>query len=502
MLVDSHCHLDFPDFADELDARGRARARRPASAASSRSRPGCAGYAELLAIAERFPDVFCSVGTHPHHAHEELDVAAADLVARTRHPKVVAIGEAGLDYHYDNSPRAAQEQGFRAPHRGRARDRPAAGDPLARRRRRHGARSCDEETGKGAFPAVLHCFTGGRELACAGDRARPLRLVHRHPDVQEIRRAARHRRRRCRPTASWSRPTRPISRPARYRGKRNEPAYVVETAKVLAEVRGVSLDEIARQTTENFFRLFRKVPRPACGRRMTLTFTILGCGSSGGVPRPALGWGACDPNNPKNRRRRSSLLVERRGAGGPHPRPGRHLARPARAAARRRRRLARRRALHPRARRPHPRHRRSARAVHAQAPARRRLCSTSRPRELLRRALRLLLRDAARQRLSADPDRAPDRRRPAGDDRRARAARSPLLPYPAGARRHPLARLPLRRPRLFLRPERPAGRERWRRSPASTSGSSTRCATRRTRATSASPTRWPGSSASSRGARS
>ena len=84
----------------------------------------------------------------------------------------------------------------------------------------------------------------------------------------------------------------------------------VEIAKVLAETRGVSLEEISRQTTENFFRLFSKVPASE-SRGMTLTLTILGCGSSAGVPRPALGWGACDPNNPKNRRRRCSLLVER-----------------------------------------------------------------------------------------------------------------------------------------------------------------------------------------------
>src|SRR5262249_28739164 len=112
MLVDSHCHLDFPDFADELDAVvARARAAGIGRIVTISTR--VARHDGLIAIAERFPDVFCSVGTHPHNAHEELDVTAVDLVARARHPKVVAIGEAGLDYHYDFSPRDAQERGFR-----------------------------------------------------------------------------------------------------------------------------------------------------------------------------------------------------------------------------------------------------------------------------------------------------------------------------------------------------------------------------------------------------
>src|SRR6185312_4187503 len=113
MLVDSHCHLDFPDFKDELDgvvARAKASGIGRMVTISTRVRR----QGDLIAIAERFPEVFCSVGTHPHHAHEELDIGSGELVERTRHPKVVAIGEAGLDYHYDNAPRDAQEQGFRA----------------------------------------------------------------------------------------------------------------------------------------------------------------------------------------------------------------------------------------------------------------------------------------------------------------------------------------------------------------------------------------------------
>ena len=120
--------------------------------------------AELLAISERFPDVFCSIGTHPHHAHEELHIDSAALIELTRHPKVVAIGEAGLDYHYDNSPRDAQERGFRA-HIAAARE---TGLPLvihAREADDDVAKILREETAKGAFPAVLHCYTGSVEFA-------------------------------------------------------------------------------------------------------------------------------------------------------------------------------------------------------------------------------------------------------------------------------------------------------------------------------------------------
>src|ERR1700721_2374652 len=112
MLVDSHCHLDFPDFASEVDAivmRARGAGLSRLVTISTRVRR----FAGVLAIAERFPDVYCSVGTHPHYAHEELDITIEELIARTQHPKVVAIGEAGLDYHYTFSPRDAQMQGLR-----------------------------------------------------------------------------------------------------------------------------------------------------------------------------------------------------------------------------------------------------------------------------------------------------------------------------------------------------------------------------------------------------
>ncbi len=111
MLVDSHCHLDFPDFAADIDgivdrARAAGIGRMVTISTRIRRQP------ELIAIAERFPDVFCSIGTHPHHAHEELDIGTADIVAQTRNANVVAIGEAGLDYFYDNSPRTRRSAAF------------------------------------------------------------------------------------------------------------------------------------------------------------------------------------------------------------------------------------------------------------------------------------------------------------------------------------------------------------------------------------------------------
>jgi TatD DNase family protein len=260
MLIDSHCHLDFPDFTAELDAVvARARAAGIGRMVTISTRVH--RHHEVLAIAERFADVFCSVGTHPHYAHEELDVSAADLVARTRNPKVVALGEAGLDYHYDNSPREAQQRGFRT-HIAAARE---TGLPLVIHSREADddtAHILEEESGKGAFPAVLHCFTGGRELA---QRAVALGHFISFTGILTFKNSAA-----LRDIAAALPADRilvetdaPYLAPRRYRGKRNEPAYVVETANVLAEVRRVSFDEIARQTTANFFRLFAKVPRPA-----------------------------------------------------------------------------------------------------------------------------------------------------------------------------------------------------------------------------------------------
>ncbi|RWH08990.1 TatD family hydrolase, partial [Mesorhizobium sp.] len=166
MLVDSHCHLDFPDFAEEraaIVARALAAGIGRMVTISTRVKR----FQQTIEIAKSFSEVYCSVGTHPHNAAEELDVTAEELVRLSDHPKVVAIGEAGLDYFYDRAPREAQAQGFRT-HIAAARrtglplvihSRDADGDMAA---------ILEEETGKGAFPFILHCFSSGRRLAEVG----------------------------------------------------------------------------------------------------------------------------------------------------------------------------------------------------------------------------------------------------------------------------------------------------------------------------------------------
>lgn len=259
MLVDSHCHLDFPDFADDLDAivkRAETAGVGRIVTISTRVRK----LDGLLAITARFPNVYCSVGTHPHNADEEDGITADELIALTKHPKVVALGEAGLDNHYTDGSPAAQERGFRA-HIAAAR---ATGLPLVIHTREADQRCgeiLDEEIAKGPFKAVLHCYTGGRDLAM---KAVALGLsisftgILTFKNSQSIRDIAAE----LPADRIMVETDAPYLAPGKFRGKRNEPSFVTETARVLAETRGVSVDEIARQTTENFFRLFDKVPRP------------------------------------------------------------------------------------------------------------------------------------------------------------------------------------------------------------------------------------------------
>ncbi len=258
MLVDSHCHLDFPDFADDLDgivARAAAAGVSRMVTISTRVRRLDA----LLKIAYRYPNVFCTVGTHPHQADEEDGITSDELIALTQHPKVVALGEAGLDYFYAHGSREAQERGFRA-HIAAAR---ATDLPLVIHTREADddcARILTDEMGKGAFRAVLHCYTGGRDLALT---AIELGCYIGFTGILTFKKSLELRDLAAELPADriLVETDAPFLAPGKNRGKRNEPAFVVETARVLAETRGVSFDDIAQQTTENFFRLFSKVPR-------------------------------------------------------------------------------------------------------------------------------------------------------------------------------------------------------------------------------------------------
>lgn len=260
MLIDHHCHIDRPEFAKDLDgvvARAHAAGVGLMVNISTRIRK----FDHLISIVERFPTVYGTVGTHPHYAHEELDISTAEIVRLAQHPKIVGIGEAGLDYFYKHSTPEAQEQGFRN-HIAAARE---TGLPLeihTREADQDTLRILEDEHAKGKFPAILHCYTGGPELA---RRAVELGIYvsftgvvtfKKSDELRDIARAVPLDRLLVETDA-------PYLAPEPYRGKTNEPAYVVHTAAALAKARGIPASELARATTDNFFRLFTKVKRPS-----------------------------------------------------------------------------------------------------------------------------------------------------------------------------------------------------------------------------------------------
>ncbi len=256
MLVDSHCHLDFPDFADELD--------------DVVARAGAAGvgvmvtigtrldqFDRVLAVAERFENVYCTVGVHPHEAAGQGLTDPDILIRCAEHPKVVGIGETGLDYFYDHSPRDAQRQSFRV-HIAAARE---TGLPLivhSRDADDEMAAILAEEMRAGAFTGVMHCFSSSQQLA---EKTIELRMYVSLSGIVTFKKADD-----LRALAS----TLPLDRllvetdapylaPVPHRGKRNEPSFVVHTASQLAAIKGLKAEEIASVTTDNFFALFRSV---------------------------------------------------------------------------------------------------------------------------------------------------------------------------------------------------------------------------------------------------
>ncbi|MBN9361527.1 MULTISPECIES: TatD family hydrolase [unclassified Devosia] len=255
MLIDSHCHLDFPELAaDRAGVLARARAAGIEGMVTISTR--VKRFDEIKAIAEENAEVWCSVGTHPHHADEELDIFTEDLVRLSAHPKCVAIGEAGLDYFYDNAPKAAQETGLRR-HIAASR---LTGLPLvihSRSADAHMGAVLSDEVGQGAFPFVLHCFTGGADLArqalALGGYISFSGIIT-FKNAEEIREVAKFV-----PADRYLVETdAPYLAPVPHRGGTNEPSYVAHTAAKVAEVRGISLEQLGAETTDNFFRLFSK----------------------------------------------------------------------------------------------------------------------------------------------------------------------------------------------------------------------------------------------------
>ena len=254
-VVDSHCHLDFEGMEENLPAvlkRAEEAGVDRMVSISSRVRK----FDNLLRIANENSNVFCTVGTHPHNAHEELDVTSDDLVRLAVAEKCVGIGEVGLDYHYDLSPRDAQAQGFRV-HIDAAR---RTGLPLvihSREAEDDTISILQEEMEKGRFTPLLHCFTSHRRLADAavnmgGYVSFSGILTYKTAENLRETAAALPIDRIIVETDS------PYLAPIPYRGKSNEPAFVVKTLETLAKTRNLPVEEMARITTENFYRLFSK----------------------------------------------------------------------------------------------------------------------------------------------------------------------------------------------------------------------------------------------------
>lgn len=259
MLVDSHCHLNFPDFVEDLDAV-IARAQEQGVGVMQTICTKMHEFEGVLAIAEQYPHIYCSVGVHPHEADHEPMVTTEELLQKTQHHKVIGIGETGLDFFYEHSPRREQEESFRR-HIAACREsrlplivhtRDADDDTI---------RIMQDEMRQGDYPGLIHCFSSGQYMADAAlemgfyisvsgiatfKKAQALRDVLKTVPLERM----------LVETDS------PYLAPMPHRGKRNEPSYVVETNKVLAELKEVDAEICAKVTTDNFFSLFTKAKRP------------------------------------------------------------------------------------------------------------------------------------------------------------------------------------------------------------------------------------------------
>lgn len=255
MLIDSHCHLNYKGLVEDQAAvldRARARGVTGMLCISTRERE----WSEVIAVAEREPDVWASVGIHPHEADEHPDIDAAKLIAATHHPKVIGIGETGLDYYYDHSDREQQKTSFRA-HIAAARE---TGLPLivhTRDAEEDTAAIIAEEMGKGAYPALIHCFTASQGFA---EQMLDLGLYISIAGIVTFKNA-----RDLQATVATLPGDRmlietdaPFLAPVPHRGKPGEPAFVADTAAFIASLRGEQAQELMDRTARNFFKLFTK----------------------------------------------------------------------------------------------------------------------------------------------------------------------------------------------------------------------------------------------------
>jgi len=254
-LIDSHCHLNYEGLAerqDEVLDAARARDVRGFLNISTRQRE----WGDVIAVAERNADVWASVGVHPHEADAHPDLGAASLIEGSNHPRVIAIGECGLDYYYDKSDRQAQRERFEA-HIDAARQ---TGLPLivhTRDAEEDTAQMLTEAVNRGGVTGVLHCFTGSADLARKGlDLGFYVSLsgIVTFKNAQDLQ-----------DTAKWLPKDQmlvetdaPFLAPVPHRGRKCEPAFVADTAAFVADLRGEALEELAANTTANFFRLFPK----------------------------------------------------------------------------------------------------------------------------------------------------------------------------------------------------------------------------------------------------
>lgn len=255
MFVDSHCHLNYKGLVEDQDAVLARAAEAGVSAMlniSTRKRE----WADIIATAEKAPNIWASVGIHPHEADSHADIDTAQLVAASNHPKVIAIGETGLDYFYDHSDREQQQTSFRA-HLVASRE---TGLPVivhTRDAEEDTARILREEMGKGPFPGVIHCFTASGEFA---DIALELGLfisisgIVTFKNAQDLRDTAA----RIPEERLLIETDSPFLAPVPHRGKSCEPAFVADTGRFLADLRGVNVEQLAQTTADNFYTLFSK----------------------------------------------------------------------------------------------------------------------------------------------------------------------------------------------------------------------------------------------------